>query len=498
MAPGSKTQQFILMPRDGMRDQTMLDPLLHPDRQPKLLSAMRIAQPRGKDPKQLEGQIKVIDSFREDGIKLAELTPQAVFNLRATLPGVRVVPVIHYRTADRRYQIQSVTPPGRAAGDLQLTIKSALTGQPLSGATVLAFTDFAKGEGASGTTDQAGRVSLFNKRNAVKLDRLLIYPPHGYWGFSCKDQQISSGDEFSLRPIDLRKDDLLRRQYGNSDAAAGTGVTVGIIDTGVATNHPDLNVANARNMVTGEKTNDTRTSGDHGTHVAGIVAARGTPPNGLRGVAPGTTLNSYRVFGMNSETATNYDIAKAIDQAVADGCHLINLSLGSDTRDAALEASINDAYRAGTLAICAAGNDYRQPVLFPAAFQEVLAVSAFGQEGTFPSDSVEAFDVADPRASSDKNCFIGAFSNVGQEVALTAPGVGIISTVPDKDYAVLSGTSMACPAVTGCVARAIGEEPKLLGSPADSNRTQAFVQSALRKAVQQGFGITFEGHGLMK
>jgi len=499
MGIGSAIQQYILMPRDGLRDKAMLDPLLHPDRQPKLLSAMLRAQPKNKEPKRVTGQIKVIDSVHEDGMKLAELTPEAIFNLRSTLPGVRVVPVIHYRTADRRYFVESVfSRAGKASGDLEISVRCRSTGAPLPGATVVAFTNFAEREGATGTTDKMGTVRLFPSRNSISLERLLIYPPHGYWGFSSKDARVSSGDKFTLQPIDLARDDLLRDLYGHSEMSAGTGVVIGVIDTGVANTHPDLQLMSARNMVTGEKPNDDRTSGDHGTHVAGIVASRGTAPTGLRGLAPGVTLRSYRVFGIGKETATNYDIAKAIDQAVADGCHLINLSLGSDTRDFALEASINDAYRSGTLSICATGNDYRKPVLFPAAFQEVLAVSALGQEGTFPVDSVEAFDVADPHASSNKNRFIGAFSNIGQEVALTAPGVGIISTAPQQDCAVMSGTSMACPAVTGCLAKALGEEPNLLSIPADSNRTEAFIRTALRKAVQQGFGVALEGHGLME
>jgi subtilisin len=75
-------------------------------------------------------------------------------------------------------------------------------------------------------------------------------------------------------------------------------------------------VAGGLNCVTGEKDpNDFGDNGEgHGTHVGGIIAAKGTPPRGFRGLAPGVALRSYRVFGKGTEGASNYDIAKAIDQ----------------------------------------------------------------------------------------------------------------------------------------------------------------------------------------
>ena len=137
---------------------------------------------------------------------------------------------------------------------------------------------------------------------------------------------------------------------------------------------------------------------------------------------------------------------------------------------------------------------------FPALLQQVLAVSALGQRGTFPNTSVEMGDIEKPFAAANKDRFIAAFSNVGQEVALTAPGVGIVSTLPERDYAVMSGTSMACPAVTGCVAAILSQQPNLLQMPRDQSRTQAFTKAVLVKAVLQGFtpdDASMEGHGLL-
>src|ERR1700674_2791606 len=382
MAEG-KTAQYILMPRRGVRDSVMLDPLLKPDQQLKGLVAMSLAAGPRRVLRQVEHHIRVIHSIHEDGLKLAEMTPEAVFNLRTTLPGVRVVPVVRYKTAGLpRFRVAaSIKAPGRATGNLTITVTDARSGVPVAGAKVVAFTDFAAGAGAEATSNARGVALVARSRASLKLDRLYVYGPHGYWGHYAEDTRLADGDTITLPPVDLSVPDFLTTLYGTNSAAGGKGVKVCVIDTGIALDHPDLKVEGGQNMVSGENPNDFGPSADHGTHVAGIIASRGAPPNGKRGVAPGATLRSYRVFGKGVETATNFDIAKAIDQAVADGCDLLNMSLGGGSRDPALEESVNEAYQAGTLSICATGNDHRKPVGFPAVLQQVLAVSAAGQRG---------------------------------------------------------------------------------------------------------------------
>jgi subtilisin family serine protease len=275
------------------------------------------------------------------------------------------------------------------------------------------------------------------------------------------------------------------------------GLTVGVVDSGIDKDHPDLTVQGGCNTVVGEDPNNYGDNGGHhGTHVAGIIAAHGTMPGGLRGVAPGVTLRSYRVFGQGSDQATNYSIAKAIDRAVADGCDLINMSLGGGAPDDATRSAIADARAQGTLVIVAAGNDGRQPVSFPASDPRSLAVSAMGRTDTLPDGIVEQGDIQFPPRGKAAQDFIAAFSNVGPEIALTGPGVGVISTVPGG-YAIMSGTSMACPAVAGAAAR-------LLSQPAHSailklkgqDRSDAIAAALLASAQPMGFGPSFVGHGL--
>src|SRR6185369_1058443 len=276
----------------------------------------------------------------------------------------------------------------------------------------------------------------------------------------------------------------------------GKGVTVGVIDTGIAA-EPDLAIQGGFNAVTGEDPGDFGDNGEgHGTHVAGIVAARGTPPNGIRGVAPGVTLRSYRVFGKGKPGASNFDILKALDRAVTDGCDIVNMSLGSQGDvDAATHDAISNARAHGTLVFAASGNDDRIAVGAPARDPMALAVTALGRKGTYPSGSVEAGDVMGPFGTDKKN-YVTSFSNVGPEVDLTAPGDGIISTFP-QGYAVLDGTSMACPAAAGMAARLLAGQTAILKMPRTQARSDAMAKFLLQKAKNLGFPADLQGQGML-
>ena len=320
-----------------------------------------------------------------------------------------------------------------------------------------------------------------------------MYPTNAYWSLRRENVTLSEGTRVALRPLQLDYTDCLRYYYRDVPDDAGRGVTVGVVDTGVA-DHPDLVIAGGANTVVGEDPADYGDNGQgHGTHVAGIVAARGRPPTGIRGVAPGVGLRSYRVFAQGSGQASSFAIAKAIDQAVADGCDLVNLSLGGGPADPVLQAAIADARAGGSACIIAAGNNLRGPVSFPASDELAVAVSALGRSGTFPDDSAEVDTVTAPYGSDEAE-FIGDFSNVGPQMDLTAPGVGIISTVPGS-YTEISGTSMACPAVTGVAARLLASS-EVLAADRDATRSEAIVQILAASARDRGFPDPFEGHGL--
>lgn len=445
-------------------------------------------------------QFKVLDSIAENGAKLVEVSPGALSALRAAQPGLRIVPVRYYRSTTERVSLLSALQASTAASTrtVEITVSSSADGTPIAGVLVVAFTDFGQRVGAQGTTNKQGRARL--TLGAAKIERVYSYPERDFWPGFRRNLKATATLSLRLDPLRLDYADGLRHFHGTAPDGTGAGVTVGVIDTGVGP-HPDLVVAGGANTVMGETPADYSDGDQHGTHVAGIIAARAMPPAGMRGLAPAVGLYAYRVFGAGQHGASNYHIAKAIDAASQAGCDLINLSLGMeldpnhpDPSDEALRAALEDAHEAGTLAIAAAGNDDRSPVSFPALDPLCVAVSALGRKGTFPTSSTGSADVASPYGK-DKKDFIAAFSNVGPEIDLTAAGVSIISTVPGG-YAAFSGTSMAAPVVTGCAAALLASKPAILAMPRGAERANALAQALAASAKSRGFKPIYEGNGM--
>jgi subtilisin len=494
MAKTPETQQYVLLPPQGLRATGTASPDAR-----SFLESTDVA--RGAQTLEVDGgdvSMLVLDSIGPDGAKLVEVSAESALSIRALRPDLRLVPVVYYTTQElRRQQVEDgFAPSSRAAAaapTITVQVVSKNGAAPVANAFVVAFTDFKAKRGAQAVTDADGKATLAFGKASVTLDRLYVYPLDAHWSIIKKKLLVKTGTKVVLNPLDLGYTDGLRHFYGNAEDSVGKGVTVGVVDTGVSA-HPDLVIAGGANTVPGENRNDFGDNGrSHGTHVAGIIAARGNPPSGLRGVAPGVTLRAYRVFAKGSGQASSFAIAKAIDIAVAEKCDLINLSLGGGPPDPVLKAAIDDARAAGSLCIVASGNNGRSPVAFPAIEGMALAVSGTGRKGTFPSSAAANDEIAAPYGTDKKN-FVAAFSNVGPEIDLTGPGVGIMSTVPGS-YAEISGTSMACPAATGAAARAIAGT-KIIKMRRNARRSEAIVKAVLESATQLGFGPTFEGLGL--
>lgn len=486
------SNQFIMLPPQGIRTHTSVPASVN-----DFFATMQ--QQVGQSASVRFGKhtvpVRVLDAVRGNGATLIEILPEHLTILRAAQPGLRIVPLVYYYPAVARKRVLAA--PKAAQTGTAITL-SVITGQrtPVADATVVAFTDFDAQTGASGVTNTSGEVQLNLGFSSVAVARLYIYPKKDCWGLLQENITLAEGATFNLKPIKLNYQDSLRSFYPDTADTDGQGATVGVLDTGAGP-HPDLTIAGGANTVTGEDPEDFEDNGaGHGTHVAGIIAARGNPPKGIRGVAPGVTLRIYRVFGENDGGASNFSIIKAIDQAVADGCDLINMSLGGGDPDQATNDAISDAYQRGTVCIVAAGNDGRQPVSFPASSSLAQAVSALGRTGTFPKGTIDEDEVLAPFGTDKKN-FVAAFSNIGATMDFTGPGVGVISTVPGG-YGVLSGTSMACPAVTGAAARLLANAPDILNLPRDQNRAGAIVQLLASNAAPLGFGAIYEGRGLLQ
>jgi subtilisin family serine protease len=434
--------------------------------------------------------ISVVDSIAENGAKLVEMTPEAVMDFKAQSPGLKVLPLVWYKPMVLRAdQMIKSKKPSKAAGTISIKVVNE-SNQPVAGAQIVAFTDFEARLGANGKTDKQGIAKLGFSGAIPKIEMLLIYPQHSCWGLYKKNIQIKDNEVFQLKALNPAQDvDCVRYFYDRAAAPGGdgSGVRVGIIDTGVGP-HNDLKVSGGRNT-TEEDEKDYFDSGEmHGTHVAGIVAST------TRGVAPKAEIYSYRVFRKGEDTASNYPIIKAIYLAIKDGCDLINMSLGGGEPDEATKTAIEDARAKGVLVLVAAGNEGSE-VSFPASYQMSMAVAAMGRKGAYPSSSTEIGDEGKVSIKDSKNFFAG-FSNRGMEIDLIGPGVGVISTVPDDRWGVMSGTSMACPAVTAMAARLLSADQSIKQMPKDEARSDAIAKLLFDSAVILGFGPEFEGHGM--
>ena len=266
-------------------------------------------------------------------------------------------------------------------------------------------------------------------------------------------------------------------------------VDVAVIDTGIDLDHPDLNVntAGAKNCSTGRSANDGH---GHGTHVAGTIGALDNA-DGVVGVAPGARVWPVRVLS-NSGSGSTADVICGIDYvtAHANEIEVANMSLGGTgddnnpcgtNRDAMHEA-ICRSVAAGVTYVVAAGNSASDASTFtPAAYDEVITVSALADFNGIPGGG----GAATCRADVDDT--FADFSNFGADVDLIAPGVCILSTWKGGGYNTISGTSMASPHVAGGAALYKATNP--MASP-----TQ--VKTALQSAANLNWNTATDPDGV--
>jgi subtilisin len=434
------------------------------------------------------------------GPKVVEMPPETAQALRHRGKYVVVVPVRKYKLAVRPFQSirrKNLFTNVTTRTPIRIFICANDTGAGLPGATVIAVMNITSMQGARSITGKTGQTTITFPNANTNIARLYIYPPHGYWGLFAENINIHQNDRISLNPIDLSIPGVINKLLPKRSKNLGKGVKVGIVDSGIDFNHRDLRISGGANITGDNPDTDFGPVLDHGTHVAGIIGGHGSPGNGMVGIAPDATLFSYRVFERNTHSTDNINITKAIYRAVNDGCDLINLSLGGGSPDFALNQAMGYAFERGAVCIAAAGNDGRKSVCYPAWYKKALAVSALGDKSSFPLDSIETADiVGDPPSSTNNALFIAGFSNVGYELDFTAPGVGIVSTVPGDDYAVMSGTSMACPVVTGVAAGLLSDHREILDATRNYKRSLLMMDLFRNSALSQGFPNFFEGFGM--
>jgi serine protease len=260
------------------------------------------------------------------------------------------------------------------------------------------------------------------------------------------------------------------------DVTRGASVTVAVIDTGVLLNHPDLQnqlvsgydfISDPGNSLDGDgidpNPNDPGDGGSfapssfHGSHVAGTVAAATDNTIGVAGVAGDARILPLRVCGFLG--CSSFDIIQAVRYAaglsnssgttINPPVDVINLSLGGGSPSGAEQAAFDAARAAGVVAVAAAGNESTTAPSYPAAYQNVISVSAVAIDSSLASYSNRGstIDVAAPGGDFGTDVNGDGFVDF-----VLSTGADDSSGLIDLGYVFFAGTSMASPHVAGVIA----------------------------------------------
>ena len=263
-----------------------------------------------------------------------------------------------------------------------------------------------------------------------------------------------------------------------SESSRGEGTNIAIIDSGCDIEHESLkdNIVSVRNFTDEDNKNPNIVIDrvGHGTHVAGIIAANGNN-NTIVGVAPWANLYILKAIDRSGSGKVSW-VINAINYAVEKKVDIISMSLGMPINDPKLEKAIKYAVNNNILVVCAAGNEgdgnaNNFEYSYPASYVDVISVGAVNQKGV-PAN----------------------FSNSNLVVDLVAPGVDIISTYPNNQFASLSGTSMAAPHVSGSLALLKNWSREEF----QRDLTQEEIYAQLIKHTKNlGYPRTVQGNGLI-
>ena len=257
-----------------------------------------------------------------------------------------------------------------------------------------------------------------------------------------QDQQVQAFFDTLPNGINRIDGDLSPARSG--DGTGSVNADIAILDTGIDFSHPDLNIYAQKTFVSG--TSSANDDNGHGTHVAGIAAAKDNG-YGVVGVAPGARLWDIKVLDSTGSGFIS-DIVAGIDfiaqyYSMVD---IVNLSFGCQCKSYALDSAINNAVGKGMTFVVAAGNAHTDASTFsPANNPNVIAVSAI-------ADNDGRCGGVGPSTTYGRDDSFASFSNYGSTVDMAAPGVNILSTYKGNTYAYMSGTSMAAPHVAGAAA----------------------------------------------
>jgi thermitase len=306
------------------------------------------------------------------------------------------------------------------------------------------------------------------------------------------DPNYNSSSQWGLFTVQAQQAwDRLGLQYLTASTASPSRLKVAVLDTGADCTHPDF-------MNTGGTSTDSAAGGQlswsgsqafvattvtspvctwqddhgHGTHVSGIISAATNNSAGVASLGYSLQLLEYKVLD-STGSGTDSNIANAITAAADAGAKVISISLGGAGYSQALQNAINYAWQNNVVVVAAAGNSSTGSLFFPGGANHAMGIAA-----------------------TDSSNNLASFSNYGNDIAVAAPGVSILSTIPTYsvtfgccNYTYLSGTSMATPFVSALAG---------LVAATTSNATAASViQRIEQTAAASGPWSTSFGYGII-
>lgn len=206
----------------------------------------------------------------------------------------------------------------------------------------------------------------------------------------------------------------------------GNSLLVGVLDTGVDNNHPDL-----KGKATSGTDNDSVDLNDtigHGTEVSGIIAANTNNSQGIAGVSWNTKIVALKITDEFGQARVS-NVVSALNQAYDKKVKIVHISLSTNQFSQTLKSAIAQAQSRGILIVSTTGNSGVEELRYPAAFDGVIGVGAV-----------------------DNNKQLEFYSTTGEHVDLVAPGEQIYTTSLDSSYSKVTGTSFAAPQVSGAAA----------------------------------------------
>jgi subtilisin len=346
---------------------------------------------------------------------------------------------------------------------------------------------------AQGLTGSDGKITLnlYGDTPDGVYD-VVVKPRSGYWGLWTRYPQLQAdgANIVALRPLPrvkrfgwaaraMRLDRLPTR-------CRGGGVKIALIDSGIATSHPQLAAIEHGYVTSGDDEELwPRDPSGHGTFCAGVISASDAAEC-VGGYAADAEMHACK---LPSEAHCS-DLAAALDYCTQSAIDLAFIGFGCRSGSAIVEQRLMAAKRAGIAVIAAAGNTAGS-VLFPACSCHVLAVGALGQAGTYAEDTPHAAHVPTAMRLRD-GLFVPTFSCRGPELDLSAPGLAVVSCQSPDGYVAGDGTSLAAAHVAALAALVLahGADFQRELAQRDARRVERLFQ--ILKATAQMIGDPME------